>query len=211
MTKAILWDMDGTLLDTLEDICGAVNACMAHFGRPAKTTEEVKAATGNGAACLLEQCLGGRPENFEEIHRWYREYFSLHSNETSKPYPGIPQAAEALRAAGWKMGIVSNKPDSATKLLWAYHFPDFDLAMGEGPGIPRKPAPDMVYAAMKALGAEKAVYIGDSEVDVATAKAAGLPCISVTWGLRTEQELLDAGAKVLCRRAEDLPGLLEEL
>ena len=109
------------------------------------------------------------------------------------------------------MAIVSNKPHGATVPLWKYHFPSFDLALGEGPGLPRKPAPDMVYKALEELGVcpENAYYVGDSEVDVATARAAGLPCISVTWGLRDEETLLKAGATVLCRSAENILNLLE--
>lgn len=211
MKKAILWDLDGTLLDTLTDIQNAVNATMRQFGYPERSREDVKAFTGNGAAVLLRQCLGGEPENFEEIHEWYRAYFALHSNDTSKPYPGIPEVAAELQRRGWKMAIVSNKPHSATVPLWKYHFPSFDLALGEGPGLPRKPAPHMVQKALEILevSPENAVYIGDSEVDVATAKAANLPCISVTWGLRDEETLKKAGATVLCWSAEDILNLLE--
>lgn len=211
MKKAILWDLDGTLLDTLTDIQNAVNATMRQFGYPERSREDAKAFTGNGAAVLLRQCLGGEPENFEEIHEWYRAYFALHSNDTSKPYPGIPEAAAELQKRGWKMAIVSNKPHSATLPLWKSHFPSFDLALGEGPGLPRKPAPHMVQKALEMLevSPENAVYIGDSEVDVATAKAAGLPCISVTWGLRDAETLLNAGATCLCHRAEDILNLLE--
>ena len=128
-------------------------------------------------------------------------------------YAGILDTATALQAAGWRLAIVSNKPDNATKALWKTYFPTFDLALGEGPDLPRKPAPDMVLRALEQLETplERAIYIGDSEVDVATARAAGIPCISACWGYRNEEELLAAGARHLCRTPRDIPAALEEL
>ena len=123
------------------------------------------------------------------------------------------ETASQLKANGWRLAIVSNKPDDATKSLWRAYFPDFDLALGEAPGVARKPAPDMVIRALEQLGTpkEQAVYIGDSEVDIATARAAGIPCISACGGYRDEAELLSAGATYLCRTPWEIPAVLEEL
>ena len=173
----------------------------------------MRTCVGNGAIQQMRRAVGGEPGNFEEIMAYYRAYYPQHCNETTRPYEGIPDTATALQAAGWRLAIVSNKPDNATKALWKTYFPTFDLALGEGPDLPRKPAPDMVLRALEQLETplERAVYIGDSEVDVATARAAGIPCISACWGYRNEAELLAAGARHLCRSPRDLPATLEEL
>ena len=153
------------------------------------------------------------PDHKEEIMAFYRAYYPQHCNETTRPYDGILETASQLKANGWRLAIVSNKPDDATKSLWRAYFPDFDLALGEAPGVARKPAPDMVIRALEQLGTpkEQAVYIGDSEVDIATARAAGIPCISACWGYRDEAELLSAGATYLCRTPWEIPAVLEEL
>ena len=127
--------------------------------------------------------------------------------------PNVGKSTLTNALVGEKIAIVSNKPDNATKALWKTYFPTFDLALGEGPDLPRKPAPDMVLRALEQLETplERAIYIGDSEVDVATARAAGIPCISACWGYRNEEELLAAGARHLCRTPRDSPAALEEL
>lgn len=213
MKKAILWDLDGTLLYTLSDIAAATNQTLTQFGLPVRKLEEFYAFVGNGARNQLRCAIGYEPENFEEIHRWYRGYYAAHSGVTSRPYPGIPEVTAALREDGWLQAIVTNKPNPVTQPLCKARFPEFDLFLGEEAGTPRKPAPDMVYKVLEDLGVkpEMAVYVGDSEVDIATAKAAGLPCISVTWGYRDEETLIKAGAAHICRRAEDIPKMLEEI
>lgn len=213
MNKAILWDLDGTLLYTLQDILNATNATLRHFGYPERTLAELRTFVGNGAANQMRLSCGEEPENFEEIMAFYREYYPLHCNETTCPFEGILDCAETLRKGGWKLAIVSNKPDNATKSLWREYFPSFDLALGEQAGIPRKPAPDMVFRALEELETDptQAFFIGDSEVDVATAKAAGLPCISALWGYRDAEELLAAGAEHLCTDPQGILQALEEI
>ncbi|HIR64186.1 MAG TPA: HAD-IA family hydrolase [Candidatus Faecousia faecigallinarum] len=211
MNKAVIFDLDGTLLYTLEDLWQATNATLRAFGLPERTLEEVRQFVGNGAVNQMRMAVGGEPENFGEIMAYYRDYYPRHCNETTRPYPGIVAAAEVLKSAGFSLAIVSNKPDGATKTLWKTYFPTFDYALGESPETPRKPAPDMVRKAMAALGADRAVYVGDSEVDVATARAAGLPCISALWGYRDRQTLVESGAACLCRTPEELPALVEEM
>ena len=212
MNKAILWDLDGTLLYTLQDLTNATNATLRAFGLPERSLEEIRTFVGNGAIQQMRWAVGGEPENFPEMMAYYRAYYPQHCNETTRPYDGILETAARLRAAGWRLAIVSNKPDNATKALWKTYFPTFDLALGEGPGLPRKPAPDMALRALELLDTprENAVYIGDSEVDVATARAAGIPCISACWGYRSEGELLAAGARRLCHSPAEVPDALEE-
>lgn len=213
MNRVILWDLDGTLLYTLQDILNATNATLAHFGYPAITLEALRRFVGNGAANQMRlSCGGTEPENFADMMAWYRAYYPMHCNETTKPYDGILELAETLQARGWHLGIVSNKPDNATKSLWQVYFPSFDLALGEQKGLSRKPAPDMVLRAMELLQADPArtVFVGDSEVDLATARAAGLPCISAAWGYRDEDVLLANGAEHLCRSPRDFLQVLKE-
>ena len=207
----LLCDADDTIFDFRRAEEVAFQEAMRAFGLPERTLEEVRQFVGNGAVNQMRMAVGGEPENFGEIMAYYRDYYPRHCNETTRPYPGIVAAAEVLKSAGFSLAIVSNKPDGATKTLWKTYFPTFDYALGESPETPRKPAPDMVRKAMAALGADRAVYVGDSEVDVATAQAAGLPCISALWGYRDRQTLVESGAACLCRTPEELPALVEEM
>lgn len=207
--QGVLWDLDGTLLDTLGDLTDAVNATLAHFGCPPRSAREVRRFLGNGARQLIALSLPGLPADppLEEALAWYTSYYDAHCRVKTAPYPGIPQALEALKAAGLQMAILTNKPDSAAKALWKEFFPEtMAFAQGEAPGCPRKPNPAMVLRAMDELGLrpEETVYVGDSEVDLATAKAAGLPCYSVLWGFRDREDLVQAGAAVLCATPEEL-------
>lgn len=213
MKKAILWDLDGTLLYTLEDIANASNATLRHFGYPERTLEEYNAFVGNGARNQLRCAIGQEPEHFDQILAWYKDYYAAHCSESTRLYDGIPEVVKKLREAGWMLAIVTNKPQCATTPLKEEFFPDFALALGQTPEVPRKPNPDMPLLALERLGVEPehAVYIGDSEVDVLTARNAGLPCISVLWGYRTEAELLSAGATHLCRTPSEIPAALEEI
>ncbi len=213
MNKAILWDLDGTLLYTLSDIANATNQTLIQFGLPTRELEEFYAFVGNGARNQLLCAIGYEPENFEEIHRWYRDYYAAHSGTTCYPYPGIKETVATLKQAGFRLAIVTNKPNPVTQPLCQAQFPEFDFFLGEEAGTPRKPAPDMIFKTLAALqvSPENAIYVGDSEVDIATAKAAGLTCISVTWGYRSEQTLIEAGATHLCRRTEDIPRIVEEI
>lgn len=188
MYTTYLFDMDGTLLDTAQDLSDAVNHILGKYGHPLCTYEMVVAATGNGAKELIAGCLeqGSDTPQFLEILEEYKAYYEAHSCIKTGPYAGIPELLEQLKAQKVNIAIVSNKPHGAVVELAEKFFPGIP-AFGERSGIARKPAPDMVYAALKELGVEKegAVYVGDSEVDVATAKNAGVALIAVSWGFRS--------------------------
>lgn len=208
MKTAIIFDLDGTLLDTLGDLHGAVNAALAHFGYPVRTLEEVRRFVGNGAARLIALAV---PENADPapVLAWFQDYYRQNCRILTAPYEGIPQALGEL-GQKYPLAIVSNKPDPAVKALCDDYFPGL-YARGESAECPRKPAPDMVFAAMKALQVEKAVYVGDSEVDVITAANAGVPCLSVLWGFRDRQEMEAVGGKFFCADPSDLVRAVEEI
>lgn len=211
MKTAILFDLDGTLLDTLQDLIDSTNATLAHFGYPLRTAEEVRQFVGNGAKRLFELALpeGSTPQTVAEALAWFKEYYPAHSQIKTKPYDGILEALEEIRKE-FPVAVVSNKPDVAAKPLCKTYFGDI-YAQGESSACPRKPAPDMVFAAMKAIGAESCIYVGDSEVDVLTAKNAGVPCLSVLWGFRDKQILVEAGAEHFCENPKDLLKLLKAM
>ncbi len=199
----VLFDLDGTLLDTLEDLKDAVNVALDRFGYPPRTLAEVRRFVGNGAARLIRLAVpvGSNPEPVLAV---FQEYYRNHCQVKTAPYAGI---IEVLRGLEMPVAIVSNKPDAAVKKLCADYFPGI-YALGESIDCPRKPAPDMVRKAMDVIGVDWCVYVGDSEVDVETARNAGVPCLSVLWGFRDEEELRKAGAKHFCHRAEQLPDLI---
>lgn len=208
MVTAVLFDLDGTLLDTLQDLADSTNAALRAFGYPERTVEEVRRFVGNGAERLIRLAV---PEGADPLPvlEAFRVHYQAHCREKTGPYEGIP-ALLAQVAQRWPVAIVSNKPDSAVKALCQDHFPGI-YALGESEDCPRKPAPDMVYKAMAALGAERCVYVGDSEVDILTAKNAGAVCVSVLWGFRDEETLRDAGATCLCDTPRQVLERLEEL
>ena len=205
--KTYLFDMDGTLLDTLADLAAAVNHTLAQYGYPRRTVEQVRKGLGNGAVKLMAAMLprGEETPGFADIMRDYRAWYQEHSCVATAPYPGIPELLAALRQRGCRVGIVSNKPDATVQRLAEQFFPGVP-AFGESPACPRKPAPDMVYRALEELGAgrEDAVYVGDSEVDVATARNAGLPLIGVSWGFRGRRALEDCGAAQIADTAAEV-------
>ena len=194
--KTIIFDMDGTILDTIADLRDAVNHTLAMYGYPACDAQRVKDATGNGARNLIAYCLpqGESTPDFEAIFQEYKSYYAAHSCVKTAPYVGITEWLHDLQKDGCKVAIVSNKPDGAVKSLAAKFFPGIP-AFGEA-GLPRKPAADMVYHALSVLGVEKdsAVYIGDSEVDVTTAMNAKIDLIAVCWGFRSRERLEESGA-----------------
>ncbi len=210
--KAILFDLDGTLLDTLEDMADALNRTMDRFDLPHRTLREVRSFVGNGAKRLIELATGAEGDRLAEILAVYKEDYDRNYLIKTAPYPGVMQLLDELHAAGCLVGIVSNKPDSTVRSLADALFQGkADIAVGEKAGIRRKPAPDTVLAAMKALGVTKedTVYVGDSEVDIMTARAAGVPCISVTWGFRDQDVLEKAGAERYADSCNALWALLE--
>ena len=209
--KAVLFDMDGTLLDTLADMAAAVNHILSVHGYPLRTEEEVRAFVGNGARKLMERALPPdvTGDAFEALLEEYRQWYEAHACVKTAPYPGIPAVLAALHRAGVRCAVVSNKPDGATRELAARFFPGLP-AFGQRDGIPAKPAPDMVYHALAELGVEAsaAAYVGDSEVDVALARNAGLPLVAVSWGFRGREALEEAGAALV---VDDAATLLENM
>lgn len=205
--ETYLFDMDGTLLDTLDDLTAAVNHTLAQYGYPLRTREEVRRGLGSGAVRLMAAMLpqGEDTPGFAAIMRDYKAWYQAHTCVETRPYPGIPELLDALRRQGCKVAIVSNKPHGAACALAARFFPGIPT-FGESPETPRKPAPDMVRHALAALNAESAVYIGDSEVDVETARNAGLPMIGVAWGFRGRAALAAAGAETIVDAAEEILG-----
>lgn len=207
--KAPIFDLDGTLLDTLSDLRASTNAALARFGMPPRTREEVRQFVGNGVAMLIQRAVpaGTSPEVTGEVLDTFRRHYLLHSLDTTRPYDGILPMLAECRSLGLPAAIVSNKLDAAVQQLARHFFPGLvATAVGEQPAVRRKPAPDMVLTALRRLGLTpgEAVYVGDSETDILTARHAGLPCVSVTWGFRTRHQLLQAGAATLIDRPAQL-------
>ena len=208
MKTGILFDLDGTLLDTLDDILGGVNHTLRTFGYPERTKAEVRRFVGNGARRLMDQAVpeGG---NVDAALAEFQRFYSANCQILTKPYDGILEALTVL-AKKYPVAIVSNKPDTAVKPLCDQYFPGI-YARGESADCPRKPAPDMVFEAMGALDVTQCVYVGDSEVDVLTAKNAGVPCLSVLWGFRDREELEAAGGTFFCEDPETLVAAIEKM
>lgn len=211
----IVFDLDGTLLNTLEDLTDSVNHAMRQFQLPEHTIEEIRTFVGNGAAKLIERAIPEGRENasYGEILDVFRKHYQEHCEEKTGPYDGVRKMLEQLHGEGYRMAIVSNKPDDAVKQLYEKYFAAWvQAAIGEHPGTEKKPAPAMVYQALAELNADAAcaVYVGDSEVDLQTAANVPMPCISVLWGFRTEEELLKAGvaAENMIRTPQELPHFL---
>lgn len=211
MRTALLFDLDGTLLDTLEDLLDATNYALTACGYPMRTLGQLRAVVGNGAANQIRKSLPeGTPEaEVQRVLGVYKPYYTANCQHKTAPYRGIPRALELLKDK-YPLAIVSNKPDSAVKNLCADWFPGI-YALGESADCARKPAPDMVFRAMEAVGAEACIYIGDSEVDILTARNAGVPCLSVTWGFRDAQQLVEAGGADFCHNPEKLIEKIEEM
>ena len=205
MKTGILFDLDGTLLSTLEDLTDAVNYTLRFYGCPERTQEEVRAFVGNGARQLVRLSLPGKPTDpdIEEALATYQAYYADHSQIKTRPYDGILEALEEIRK-DFPVAVVSNKPDVATKKLCKQYFGEDVFALGECADCPRKPAPDMLYRAMAAIGVDRCVYVGDSEVDVRTARNAGVPCLAVLWGFRDKQVLEAEGAEFFCDDPKNL-------
>lgn len=226
--SAAIFDMDGTLLDTLDDLADATNATLATYGFPVRTREEIRLFVGNGVEKLMERALpdghatvahlpDGSSADFDTLLADFKARYAACCRNRTRPYPGIPELLATLRHAGIPVAVVSNKFDAAVKSLAASYFGDLiPVAVGERTGVRKKPAPDTVFEAIRLLGipsedepgCTRPVYIGDSDVDIATAAAAGLPCISVTWGFRSRAFLLQHGASRFADSAAELENLL---
>jgi len=214
MLKAAIFDLDGTLLNTLDDLTDAANHVCAQNGWPTFTSGEIRHMVGNGIPKLVERFTpeGERtPEGMaESVHR-FMEYYDAHKMDKTAPYPGMLEALAALRKAGVKLAVFSNKADDFCPALVRHYFGDvFDVVRGKRDGIPAKPDPTGVFALLSVLGvsAAETVYVGDSDVDVLTGHNAGLRVCGVTWGFRDRAELMCAGAELLADDAEGLTDLL---
>ena len=212
MKKGILFDLDGTLLDSLEDLHHCVNYALRQYGCPERSLAEIRRFVGNGARRLVEQSLPGTPNDppLDQVFSAYQTYYNANCKEGStRPYPGIVDALTVLKDR-YPIAVVSNKPHDAVVELCREFFPDV-YALGVRPDCPRKPAPDMLRKAMEAIGVDTCLYVGDSEVDVLTAKNTGIPCLSVLWGFRDRQELVNAGATHFCENTAELTVLIPRL
>ena len=212
----ILFDLDGTLLNTLDDLADSVNAVMKKEGYALRTKDEIMAFIGDGVKMLMKRSL---PQETceEDIHRClsqFREIYMKNMLNQTKPYDGILDLLRKLKSMGLKIGVVSNKLDEATKELCSLFFEgNVDAAIGDNHERKKKPAPDNVFEAMRQLHAvkDKTLYVGDSNVDMQTAQNAGLTCVGVTWGYRSREVLLEEGADYIIDRPDQLTGLIESL
>ena len=214
--NTVVFDLDGTLLDTLDDLCNSVNFALRASGFPERGKSEIRLFLGNGIRNLM---LKSVPKNtaeslFEKAFGYFREHYLQHCLDTTRPYPGIMQLLGDLQEKGYKMAIVSNKIDKAVKELNDKFFAKFiSSAVGESVNVKRKPCPDTVLKALKELGSskEESIYVGDSEVDLQTAENAALPCVSVSWGFRDKDYLQKIGAKHLIDKPIDLETAILEI
>lgn len=211
----VIFDLDGTLLNTLEDLTDSVNAALARYGFPARKAAEVRQFAGNGVARLIALSIPDGTDNprFQECLADFRSLYAKNMQNKTKPYPGIPTLLRQLSDRHYKLAIVSNKFDQAVKGLNRTYFDAYiKIAIGESEHIAKKPAPDAVYKALEELGStpDRAVYVGDSEVDVQTAKNAGMVCVGVTWGFRDRAVLEREGADHRIDRPEELLDLVSD-
>lgn len=213
-----IFDLDGTLLDTLGDLAASVNYALRSHGMPEHSLDDVRRFVGNGVRRLMERAIPEGAENplFDATFATFRQYYMAHSLDTTRPYDGIPETLAELRRRGCHIAVVSNKMMAATVELCRHFFPDtVEVAIGEheAEGIRKKPAPDTVFAALESLGIPRplrgedrggVVYVGDSDVDIQTAANAGIPCISVLWGFRDKDFLIQHGAKTFISAPQEL-------
>lgn len=211
MKKAVIFDLDGTLLNTLDDLADSTNYALSRFGYPTRTIDEVRQFVGNGVAKLIERAIpeGKNNPNFEKCLAIFKENYAQNMYNKTAPYNGIIEMLSNLKSRGIKIAVVSNKFDLAVKELCKKYFEGFiDFAAGENEaqGIKKKPAPDTVISVLNEFNfaPEDAVYVGDSDVDIMTAKNSKMPCISVTWGFRDEKFLLENGATILINAPSEI-------
>ncbi len=211
--KTVIFDIDGTLLDTLEDVYEAVIHTLDVYHFPRRTREQVRGYVGDGAVALVRRSLpeGCDDATVEQALRTYRAYYTAHELDHTVPFPGVTELLQTLKQNGVQTAVLSNKPDASIQRLTEHFFPGlFDFVIGATEGIPNKPAPESVLHIMRALGAtrDETIYIGDSEVDWALGANAEIPVALFTWGFRTQEELRALGATVLVPSAEALLALL---
>lgn len=214
--STIVFDLDGTLLNTLEDLADSTNYALRQYGFAERTLEEIRAFVGNGVRKLIERALPEGAENplFNSVFSCFKSYYVDHCMEKTGLYAGIPEMLHELKSAGYHLAIVSNKLQSGVDELYEHYFSDtVEVAVGERPELNRKPAPDMVLLALETLGVstDEAVYVGDSDVDVATARNSGLPCISVLWGFRDKEFLVQHGAHCFAQTPEEICRIIKSM
>ena len=209
--QTFIFDLDGTLLDTLGDLAASVNYALRTHDMPEHSIDDVRRFVGNGVRKLMQRAVpdGETNPTFEATFATFRQHYMAHSLDTTRPYDGIPETLAALKARGCRLAVVSNKMMAATQELIRHFFPDtIEVAIGEdeAAGIRKKPAPDTVFAALRqfGVGKEGSVYVGDSDVDIQTAANAVLPCISVLWGFRNRDFLIQHGAKTFISAPSEL-------
>lgn len=212
---AVIFDLDGTLLNTLDDLAASTNRALAHFGLPQRSLEEVRQFVGNGVEKLIRRAVpAGTDETvISRCLDWFKKDYMMHMQDQTGPYPGVLDLLRQLREENsCKAAVVSNKFDGAVKELCQKHFDDLlSAAIGERPGVQKKPARDLIDLCIAELGvsAEHCVYVGDSDVDIQTAGNAGIPCLSVSWGFRSREFLSEHGASVIVDTPEELFRLLQ--
>lgn len=209
----VIFDLDGTLLNTLTDLTNSVNYAMEQYHFPTHSEDAVRRMVGNGIYVLLEQAIpdGRNFSEYDACVKTFQKHYEAHKKDFTRPFPGILELLKQLFENGYKLAVVSNKFDTAVKDLCQDFFsPYITTAIGESQSIAKKPAPDTVFAAMKELGStpDTCIYVGDSDVDIATAKNAGIPCISVTWGFRDENFLIQHGGNHFANSTDDILALL---
>lgn len=209
MKDTIIFDLDGTLLDSLDDLKNAVNYTLNTFNLPTKSQDEIKAYLGNGMERLIELStpFGKNTPHFDEILQSFKDYYAINSSIHTKPYPGIIEMLQSLKSLNYKLAIVSNKGDFAVKILNDKFFNNIiDVAIGEQNNLKKKPSPDMIYEVLRRFDKKitDAYYIGDSEVDIETASAVQIPCLSVSWGFRTKEQLLRDNASIIFDNPQEL-------
>ena len=213
--SAIIFDLDGTLMDTLQDLCISTNYALEKFGFPQHRIEAVRSFVGNGVRVLMERALPHGASNplFEDVFCAFKEHYVAHCRDHSGLYPGVADMLDSLCASGYQLAMVSNKLQAGVTELQASYFSSWiRIAVGERPDLHRKPAPDMVLQAVRELGCplDEVVYIGDSDVDIETAKNCGIPCISVLWGFRDRSFLKTCGASYMAEAPQDVVRLIQQ-
>lgn len=211
--KAVIFDMDGTILNTLEDLKNATNYSLRQFGMPERSLEEVRMFVGNGIRKLVERAVpaGTSEEKIAQVFDVFLEYYEIHSADNTSPYPGILELVEKLKKSGIKTAVSTNKADVPAQELGREYFNGiFDLIVGQQDGLKVKPAPDSVNKILSILDIQKkdAIYIGDSDVDIQTAKNSGLDFIGVSWGFRGREFLEKNGAKNIVDNANEILDLV---
>ena len=211
--RAVIFDLDGTLLNTLEDLAASTNAALAANNMPVRTIDEVRRFVGNGVRKLIERAVtpGADEETIAAVLASFVEHYRQHDRDHTGPYPGIVELLDALTAQGIRCAVVSNKIEPAVIALCREYFGDrVSAAVGDAPGRNVKPDPAGVQAAMERMGVtkEECIYVGDSDVDIYTGHNAGMESIGVTWGFRSEELLREAGAEYICHTAKELLALL---